>query len=75
MDDDSTEAPPIELLEADFRLRTEIMDRVNDPVALVDAICAYYRDADRADRTPRAMLYLHIGLLAGAIMRQRERIQ
>lgn len=27
----------------------------------------YYRDADRADRTPRELLYLHLGMLTGAV--------
>ena len=25
----------------------------------------YYRDKDRSDRTPRAVLYMHIGVLCG----------
>lgn len=35
--------------------------------ALHDRILAFYRDADRADRTSREMLYLHLGLLSGAL--------
>ena len=27
----------------------------------------YYRDAHRADRTPRSILYLHLGLLTGIL--------
>lgn len=31
----------------------------------------YYRDRDRADRTPRQILYLHIGMLAGMLTARR----
>ena len=30
----------------------------------------YYRDADRADRTPRPLLYAHIGILCGILSRR-----
>jgi hypothetical protein len=36
---------------------------------VVTLIVAYHRDRDRADRTPRAFLYLHIGMLTGAAAR------
>jgi len=32
-----------------------------------DRIHRFYRDADRADRTPREVMYFHLGLLAGII--------
>lgn len=31
---------------------------------LAQAIREYYRDADRSDRTPRAVMYMHIGTLS-----------
>lgn len=37
------------------------------PRALVEQLTAYYRDADRADRTERSVLYFHLGILAGAL--------
>ena len=36
-------------------------------------IYEYYRDRDRADRTPRQILYLHIGMLAGMLARSDPR--
>lgn len=36
---------------------------------LADLVIAYYRDADRAARTPHAWLQLHIGMLAGRLQR------
>lgn len=41
---------------------------VDDVIA---SIVTYHRDRDRADRTPRAFLYLHIGMLTGACGRVR----
>ena len=46
-----------------------IMAAVDDADELVQRIYAYYQDANRAERTPRHTLYLHMGLLAGAYMR------
>ncbi len=40
-----------------------------DPEVIARRVFEYYHDADRADRTPRLTMYLHIGLLAGALMR------
>jgi hypothetical protein len=36
---------------------------------LAELVMAYYRDADRAARTPHAILQLHIGMLAGRLLR------
>jgi hypothetical protein len=41
--------------------------RAQEPVDCAGLIREYYRDADRADRTPRGLLYMHIGWLCGAI--------
>ena len=36
---------------------------------LAELVMAYYRDADRAARTPHGVLQLHIGMLAGRLLR------
>lgn len=41
-----------------------------DPVTIAHLIHAYYGDRERADRAPRALLYLHLGMLAGLVYRQ-----
>jgi hypothetical protein len=38
-----------------------------DALTVAQLVGAYYRDQDRADRTPRPILYLHLGLLLGAL--------
>ena len=38
-----------------------------DGVTVAALIRAYYQDLDRAERTPRGLLYLHLGMLAGVI--------
>jgi hypothetical protein len=35
-------------------------------------IWEYYQDLDRSNRTPRTILYLHLGMLAGCVMRVEE---
>jgi len=40
---------------------------------LADLVNAYYRDADRAARTPHGILQLHIGMLAGRLLRIEDR--
>ena len=66
-DDDATRELA-ELLRADTLrpedrlalLAIDGADSINDVVTL---ICDYYTDRDRADRTPRAFMYLHMGML------------
>ena len=54
-------------MHADDRaLAQEIFDAA-DQVTLGALIRAYYADLDRSDRTPRAMLYVHIGMLCGLL--------
>jgi hypothetical protein len=43
----------------------------HDGERLAVLIRTYYRDGDRADRTPRPFLYLHIGMLIGLFDRLR----
>lgn len=40
-----------------------------DPVFIARLMWEYYHDADRADRTPRQIMYLHLGILCGLINR------
>lgn len=40
-----------------------------DDVERVRRINDYWRDADRADRTPRELAYYHLGLLGGTVER------
>jgi hypothetical protein len=35
--------------------------------ALAQAVRDYYRDADRADRTPRQVMYMHLGTLCAQL--------
>jgi hypothetical protein len=44
-----------------------IMAARDEPVRCVQLIREYYADGDRSDRTPRALLYLHLGMLCGVI--------
>lgn len=60
---------PVEGLTADDRDRLAEIATTDDPLRLAQLLHQYYRDADRADRTPRAWLYLHLGLLAGRLER------
>ena len=64
MTDDTGEA-----LTADDRAQLAAITHADDPRAIARLVHAYYRDADRADRTPRGVLYLHLGLLAGRLDR------
>ena len=56
----------------DERLCAEIMDS-HDPATLARLLYAYYHDADRADRTARSFMYLHLGMLCGAVMAQVDK--
>ncbi len=57
-------------LTDDDRARLQaIHAAVDDPDHLVGLVMEYYRDLDRADRTSRPFLYLHLGILAGALER------
>jgi hypothetical protein len=53
----------------DARLR-EILEAVGSaPSELGALLYDYYRDKDRADRTSRELLYLHLGIAAGVLRR------
>src|SRR5262245_50891096 len=55
--------------EDDQKSLSRIHAALGDPKAFITAMYAHYQDADRADRTSRSMLYLHIGQLSGVISR------
>jgi hypothetical protein len=54
------------LTDDDARLVRAIAE-AEDQVTAARRIRDYYRDLDRADRTPRGILYLHLGMLSGII--------
>lgn len=59
----------------DDALLDEILDALSEsPRVLVERLRAFYRDADRADRTERSVLYFHLGLLAGALALALDRL-
>jgi hypothetical protein len=53
------------LLAADRALLYAI-EHTNEPRLVAQLLHSYYGDLDRANRTPRAFLYLHLGMLIGA---------
>lgn len=56
------------LTEEDGELLAAIAESAGDIVMTSRLMHHYYMDADRADRTPRQLLYLHLGILMGAQM-------
>jgi hypothetical protein len=40
-----------------------------DPVQFAERLHAFYGDVERAQRTPRELLYLHLGIATGMILR------
>jgi len=58
-----------EVLTADDRKRLTEIFETNDPEQLAARLFEYYHDADRAERTSRSQMYLHLGMLVGAVMR------
>jgi hypothetical protein len=56
-------------LTDDDQARLAAIAQTRDPVTLSTLMHRYYGDKDRAERTPRDLLYLHLGLLCGVIER------
>ena len=56
----------------DRKLLAAIMD-TQDPALLATRVYDYYHDLNRADRTSRQSMYLHMGMLSGAVMRVLEK--
>lgn len=52
----------------DEELRAAIMGE-QDPRRLVELVTEYYGDPGRADGASRSLLFLHLGLLSGTIMK------
>lgn len=52
---------------ADDELLLQGIEDAPDLATARERLEAYYRDRDRADRTPREILYLHMGLLSGGL--------
>jgi hypothetical protein len=61
------------LTDDDKARLTAIMGAVDDPERLAGLIYEYYRESARADRTSRSSMYLHMGILAGALLRAVRR--
>jgi hypothetical protein len=55
--------------------RLDAMFAARDGVTLAYLIRDYYRDADRAGRAPRELLYVHLGTLGGVIERLMDVLQ
>jgi hypothetical protein len=51
---------------SDTELLAAIME-CRDPALFGRLVYIYYHDADRAERTSRAQLYLHLGMLCGLL--------
>ena len=56
----------------DQKLLKEIMD-TREPERLAARLFDYYHDADRAERTSRKLMYLHMGMLTGAVWKLLDR--
>jgi hypothetical protein len=59
-------------LTADDKKRLLEIHETTDPEQLAGRLFDYYHDANRADRTSRSQMYLHMGMLTGAVMRVLE---
>jgi hypothetical protein len=55
------------VLTPDDRDRLRLLHDERDPRAFAERLFDYYHDADRADRTPRELLYLHLGMATAMI--------
>jgi hypothetical protein len=62
------------LTDDDARLVRAIAE-AEDQVTIAAHIRDYYRDLDRADRTPRSILYFHLGMLSGILHTWRPRLR
>jgi len=58
------------LTDDDRERLNHIAATVDQPAACAQLIWSYYKDRDRADRTPRGIMYLHVGMLVGMFHRQ-----
>jgi hypothetical protein len=58
-------AAMIAALAPDDAARQRAILAAGDQATVAKLIREYYRDLDRANRTPRGLLYLHVGMLCG----------
>jgi hypothetical protein len=56
-------------LTADDKKRLLEIHETTDPEQLSTRLFEYYHDVDRANRTSRSQMYLHMGMLTGTVMR------
>ena len=56
-------------LTADDRVQLAAIMDATAPEELATRVYDYYNDGPRCTRTPRALLYFHMGLLSGAVLR------
>lgn len=64
----ANQEPPTGRLTAEDHEKLDAILSVADlPTTLAALVYDYYRDRDRADRTPRTLIYLHLGMLTGAL--------
>jgi hypothetical protein len=56
-------------LTADDKKRLLEIHETTDPEQLAMRLFEYYHDANRADRTSRSQMYLHMGMLTGTVLR------
>lgn len=54
--------------KTDRELLTELFNE-DDPVEFAQRLYAFYHDIDRANRTSREYMYLHMGLAVGMILK------
>lgn len=57
---------------SDEALLRRILDTRGEDHRIAMLIREYWADADRADRTPREHLYLHLGIVTGITLRLLE---
>jgi hypothetical protein len=53
----------------DERSLKAILDALDDPLQLTARVFDHYRDSARAERTSRATMYLHLGILSSVVRR------
>lgn len=61
------------MTDDDRALINRIME--TEGLVMADLIQQYWRDLDRAERTPRMLLYLHLGLLAGLHAKAEDQLR
>jgi hypothetical protein len=59
--------PRSNVLSPDDHDRLRLLNEERDPRAFAERLFDYYHDLDRANRTPRELLYLHLGMATAMI--------